>query len=84
MVTLKKNHWLDQKHSPFLSPTYSDNTKWDTVDACTSVDEEAIGKAKGRINTPLEYLGCTNPPKYHDYRFHNYSNCHKKIDMDVV
>ena len=47
------SHWLDQKHSLFTITTCSENTKWETIAMCMSVDEEAIRKATDRFKTPL-------------------------------
>ena len=49
-----------------------------------SMDEEAIRKATGRFNNPVECWGCTNYPKYHKDRFHTYRNCPNKRDPDVA
>ena len=49
-----------------------------------SVAEEAIRKATGMLNTPVECWGCTNPPKYHADMFHTYRNCPNKRDPDVA
>ena len=49
-----------------------------------SVAEEAIRKATGRVNAPLDCWGCTNFPRYHAYRFHTDRNCPNKIDPDVA
>ena len=49
-----------------------------------SVAEEAIRKATGRVNAPMECWGCTNYPRYHADKFHTYRNCHNKMDPDVA
>ena len=49
-----------------------------------SVAEEAIRKATGRVNAPMECWGCTNSPIYHAYRFHTYRNFPNKTDPDVA
>ena len=48
------SHWLDQKNYSFPSPTCSEYTKWETTTVCISVAEEAIIKATGGVNVPLE------------------------------
>ena len=48
------------------------------------VAEEAIRKATGGINAPLEFWGCTNSPIYHTYRFHIYSKYSNNMDQDVA
>ena len=35
-------HWWDQKHPPFPSQTFSENTNWETAAVHMSVAEEAI------------------------------------------
>ena len=49
-----------------------------------SVAEEAIRKATGRVNAPLECWECTNSPIYHVDRFHSYRNCPNNMDPDVA
>ena len=49
-----------------------------------SVSKEALIKAKGRVDTPLDYWGYTNSPRYHMYRFYTYRNCPNKMDPDVA
>ena len=49
-----------------------------------SVAEEAIRKTIGRVNAPLDFLGITNSPRYHVYRFHAYRECPQKMEPDVV
>ena len=49
-----------------------------------SVVKEAIRKATGSINAPLECSGCTNSPIYHTGRFHINRNIPNKTDLDVV
>ena len=49
-----------------------------------SVVEEAILKATGKFNSPLECWGCTNSPIYHAYMFHTYRNFPNKMDPDVA
>ena len=44
--------------------------------------EEAIRKATGKVNTPLECWGCNNSPIYHADRFHIYRNFPNKMDPD--
>ena len=56
------SHWLDQKCPSFNIQTYLENTIWETVAVHMSVSKEAIRKATGRVNAPLEWWGCTNPP----------------------
>ena len=48
------------------------------------VAEEAIRKATGRFNTPVECWGCTKSPGYHEDRFHTYINCPNKRDPGVA
>ena len=48
------------------------------------MDEDAIRNATGRLNTPMEYWGCTNSLKYHTDRFHTYRNGPNKRDPDVA
>ena len=74
---------MDRKCSPFLSLTGTKYINWSTVAVHMSVAEEAIRKATGRFNTPVEYWGCTNSPIYHSDRFHTYRNCPNKKDPDV-
>ena len=59
------SHWWYQKHSSFISYNCSNNTNWETAAVHMSVTEEAIIKAKGRVNAPMEFWGCTNSPIYH-------------------
>ena len=49
-----------------------------------SVTEEAIRKAIGRFNAPMECWGCTNSPRYNTDRFRVYRNCPHKMDPYVV
>ena len=49
-----------------------------------SVSKEAIRKIIGRFNTPMEFWGCTNSPRYHADRFYTYSNCPNKTNPDVA
>ena len=49
-----------------------------------SVVEEAVRKAKGRVNAPLECWGCTNSPRYHADRFHTYRNFLNNLDTDMA
>ena len=48
------------------------------------VSEEAIRKAKGMVNAPLDFWRCNNSPRYHADRFHTYSNCPKNMDPYVA
>ena len=45
---------------------------------------EAIRKATGRVNAPLECWGFTNSPRYHVERFHTYRNCPNNMDPNVA
>ena len=72
--------WMDRKCSPLTSLTGTDNTNWETENVHMGVAEEAIRKATGRFNTPMEFWGCTNSPRYHADRFHTYINCPNKTD----
>ena len=49
-----------------------------------SVSEEAIRNATGRVNSSMEYWGCTNSLRYHAERFHTYRNPPNKVDPDVA
>ena len=49
-----------------------------------SVSKEAIRKITGRFNTPMEFWGCTNSPRYHADRLHAYRNFPNKMDPDNV
>ena len=49
-----------------------------------SVVEEAIRKAKGRVNAPLEFWGCTNSPINHADRFHTDRNYPNKMDLYLI
>ena len=66
------SQWLNQKHPSFTRSVFSDNTKWETVDVCMSVDEESIMNTTGMVNAPLECWGCNNSSIYHADRFHTY------------
>ena len=77
------SHWEDQKQPSFTSSNHLDNTNWESEFVCMSVAKEAIIKATGRANAPLETWGCTNSPRYHSYRFHTYSNCSNNLDPEV-
>ena len=77
-------HWWYQKHSSFPIHNFSDNTNWETSALHMSVTEEAIQKASGRVNAPLEFWGCTNSPRYHVDKFHTYRNCPNKMDPGVA
>ena len=46
--------------------------------------KEAIRKATGRVNAPLEYWGCTNSIRYDSYRFHTYRNFPNYMDPDTA
>ena len=46
--------------------------------------EEAVGKATGGFNTPVEFWVCANPPKYQADRFHTYRNCPNNRDLDTA
>ena len=48
-----------------------------------SVAEEAIRKATGWFNAPLECWGCTNSAIYHADMFHTYRNCPNKMEPEV-
>ena len=76
--------WWDQKHPSFTNQTCSENTNWKAAAVCMSVDEEAIRKATGRVNSPLECWGCTNSPIYHANRLHTYRKCPNKMDPYMV
>ena len=76
--------WMDQKRSSFPSLTGTDNTNWDTVAICMSMVEDAIRKPTDSFNTPVDFWGCTNYPKYYADRFHTYRNCPNKWDLDVA
>ena len=78
------SHWLDYKNPSFPSPTCSDNSNWDSASMHIIVAKEAIRKAKGWVNAPLECWGCANSPRYHLYRFHTYSNYPNNIDLDMA
>ena len=78
------SHWWDQKHHLFPSHIFSENTNWETAAIHISVAEQAIRKATGRVNAPLECWGCTNSPIYHAYRFHTYRNCPNNMYPDVA
>ena len=71
------SRWLDQKIPSFTNHTFLENTNWDTVAVHTSVDKEAIIKAIGRVNIPLECWGYTQSFRYYADRFHTYRNCPK-------
>ena len=75
--------WMDQKKSSFPYLTGTNDTNWETADVHTSVVEEAIIKASGRLKIPVECWGCTNYPKFHADRFHTYINCPNKRDPGV-
>ena len=72
--------WMDQTHSSFPSLTGTKNTNWDIAAVYMSMAEEAVGKATGGFNTPVEFWVCANPPKYQADRFHTYRNCPNKRD----
>ena len=67
-------YWAYQKQPSFPSSTYSDNTKWETAAMFMGVDKDAIRKATGKFNAPLEFWGFTNSPRYHAERFYTYRN----------
>ena len=48
--TVNAPHWLDHKYPSFTRPTWSENTKWDTVTVYMSMGEENTRKATGRVN----------------------------------
>ena len=75
---------MDWKNSSFLYLTRTKNTRWETADVCMSMSEEAMRKATGRFTAPVDCWGCTNPPRYHMYRFHTKRNFHNKRDLDVA
>ena len=50
----------------------------------TSVAKDAIIKATGRVNSPLEYWGCTTSPRDHADRFHTYRNYTNKMYQDMA
>ena len=76
--------WMGRKCSSFLSLTDTENTNWETAAVHMSVAEDAIRKATGRFNTPVDCYGCINSSKYHADRFHTYRNCLNKRYPDVV
>ena len=49
-----------------------------------SVSEEAIRKAKGMVNAPLDFWRCNNSPRYHADRFHTYRNFPNKMEPNVA
>ena len=53
---------MDWKRSYLISLTGTENTNWETAAMHISVAKEAIRKATGMLNTPVECWGCTNPP----------------------
>ena len=59
------SYWLDQKHPSFISPTFSEDTNWDTSAMHMSVVKEEIIKSTFRFNAPLGYWGFTNSLRYH-------------------
>ena len=61
--------WMDRKRSSFPYLTVTENTNWETVIMHMSLAEEAIRKATGRFNTPVDCWGCINSPIYHVHRF---------------
>ena len=48
------SQWWNQKHTSFTNHNFSENIYWDTAAVCVSVAKEAIRKATGRVNDPLE------------------------------
>ena len=78
------SQWADQKNPSFTGSIYSDNTNWETAAVWMSVSEEAISKATGRDNAPLECWGRNNSIIYHIHRFKNYRNFPKKRYPDVA
>ena len=78
------SHSCNQKHTSYPSHIFSENTNWQTASVHTSVTKEAIRKATGRVNDPLEFLVCTNSPRYHANRFHTYRNFTNNMDPGMV
>ena len=74
---------MERKCQFLSSLTGTKNTNWKTHAVHMSVAEESIRKAAGGFNTPVEFWGCTNSPRYHGDRFHTYRNCPNKRDPDV-
>ena len=66
--------WMNQKRSSLPSLTGTKNTNWETAAVHMSVNEEAIINATVRFNTPVDFCGCTNSPRYNADRFHTYIN----------
>ena len=77
------NCW-DHKYTSFTNQNCSENTNWETSALCMSVAEEAIRKAICTVNTPMEFWGCTKPPRYHTDRFHTYRNFPNKMGPYVA
>ena len=48
------SHWLYQKHHLFPSPTFSENTNWETAAVHLRVAKKFIRKARDRFNYLLE------------------------------
>ena len=49
-----------------------------------SVSGVAIIKETVRFNTLMDFLACTNYPRYHADRLHTYKNFPNKMDPDVA
>ena len=77
-------HWADQKHPSFTSPFCSENTNRETAAICTGVTENTIIKETGRVNNPIKWWGCTEPPRYHVASLHTYWNWTNNMDPDVA
>ena len=46
------------------------------------VAEYAIINLTGRVNTPLDFWGCTNSPICHADMFQTYGDCPNKMDLE--
>ena len=75
---------MEQKYPSFFILNDTENTKWYTVAIFMIVYEEAIRKATGIVNAPLELRRCTNSPRYHVSRFLAHSNFPNKMYLDMA
>ena len=75
---------MDWKRSFSPYRTGTDNTRWKTETIHIIMAEEAIRNATKRFNSPVEYLGCTNSPRYHVDRLHTHRNFPNKRYPDVA